>query len=144
MAPKGTRDTRIRDLVREHSILGISEGALRKYLGPEIGGLNVKQSEGILALMAVVHQTVLALKAVNDDLNDLFPEKGARLVFGDASISIDKDGEIALVTGSASIRMKKDGTIDIKGKDIHVMGSGEIIVRASKEVTIKGSKVQQN
>ena len=35
-------------------------------------------------------------------------------------------------TGDASITMKKDGTIEIKGKDITIEGSGKINVKASK------------
>ena len=57
---------------------------------------------------------------------------------------VDAGDQISLVTGSASIVMKKDGTITIKGKDITIEGSGKINVKASSDVTIKGSKVQQN
>jgi hypothetical protein len=144
MAPKGLRDTRIRDLLRYHGRFDSITSSLGKNLGPEIGGLNVKQSEGILALMEVVSHTMLALGAINAELNELFTDKGAKFAFGDATVSIDKNGEIVLATGGASIRMKKDGTIDIRGKDIHIAGSGEINIRASKEMTLKGSKIQQN
>ena len=144
MAPRGMRDQRIRDLLREHTLLSVSEGSLRKHLGPEIGGLNVKQSEAIIAVIAVLTQTMMALKALNDDMNDIFQDDRIRFNMGESSISIDKNGEIVLVTGASSIRMKKDGTIDIKGKDICINGSGEINVRASKDLTLKGSKIQQN
>ena len=40
--------------------------------------------------------------------------------------------------------MKKDGTITIEGKDITVTGSGKINVKASSEITMKGSKINQN
>jgi len=40
--------------------------------------------------------------------------------------------------------MKKDGTIHIKGKDITIEGSGKISVKASSDVTVKGSKVGIN
>jgi type VI secretion system secreted protein VgrG len=40
--------------------------------------------------------------------------------------------------------MKKDGTIEIKGKDITITGSGEINVKASKNVNAKGQKVLLN
>jgi len=130
--------------MREHTLLSVSEGSLRKHLGPDIGGLNVKQSEGIIALIHVLTQTMQALESINDELNQLFSDKSAKFKFGDAAISIDANGEIVLATGDASIRMKKDGTIDVKGKDIRVIGSGEINIRASKEMTLKGSKIQQN
>jgi type VI secretion system secreted protein VgrG len=49
-----------------------------------------------------------------------------------------------LKTGDASITMKKDGTIQIKGKDITIMGSGKINVKADGDVVVKGSKITQN
>ena len=49
-----------------------------------------------------------------------------------------------ITTGSASIMMKKDGTITIKGKDITIEGSGEIVGKASKNMTLKGQKILQN
>ena len=57
---------------------------------------------------------------------------------------IDAGDSITIKTGSASITMKKDGTIQIKGKDIMVEGSGKISVKASSEVVMKGSKILQN
>lgn len=44
--------------------------------------------------------------------------------------------ELTLKCGSASIVLKKDGTIQIKGKDINIKGSGD--------VSIKGSNVKEN
>ena len=52
--------------------------------------------------------------------------------------------EITLKTGDASIVMKKDGTIQIKGKDITITGSGKIGVKASGDMVLKGSKIAQN
>ncbi len=52
--------------------------------------------------------------------------------------------EITLKTGDASITMKKDGTIQIKGKDITISGSGKIGVKASGDMVLKGSKIAQN
>jgi len=40
--------------------------------------------------------------------------------------------------------MKKDGTIAISGKDITIEGSGEITIKASKNMTLKGQKILQN
>jgi type VI secretion system secreted protein VgrG len=51
---------------------------------------------------------------------------------------------VTLKTGDASITMKKDGTIEIKGKDITVQGSGKINVKADGDITMKGSKITQN
>ncbi|RUZ32797.1 type VI secretion system tip protein VgrG, partial [Mesorhizobium sp. M7A.F.Ca.CA.001.15.1.1] len=52
---------------------------------------------------------------------------------------IDAGDEILITTGSAKIMMKKDGTIAIEGKDISVKGSGKISIKASSDITMKGS-----
>jgi len=57
---------------------------------------------------------------------------------------LDAGDAITIKTGDASITMKKDGTIQIKGKDITINGSGKINVKASSDVVIKGSKVTAN
>ena len=51
---------------------------------------------------------------------------------------------IMFKSGDASITLKKDGTITIKGKDITLEGSGKINVKASSDIVMKGSKIQQN
>ncbi|TPJ13894.1 type VI secretion system tip protein VgrG [Mesorhizobium sp. B2-7-3] len=60
------------------------------------------------------------------------------------NFAIDAGDSISLTCGNASITMKKDGTILIKGKDITVSGSGKINIKASSDVTIKGSKIHEN
>jgi type VI secretion system secreted protein VgrG len=60
------------------------------------------------------------------------------------ALSITAADSITLTTGSASITMQKDGTITIKGKDITIDGSGEIVGKASKNMTLKGQKILQN
>ena len=52
--------------------------------------------------------------------------------------------EIVLKTGEASLVLKKDGTIQIKGKDITVFGSGKIGVKASGDLVLKGAKIAGN
>lgn len=52
--------------------------------------------------------------------------------------------KITLETGDASIILEKDGTIQIKGKDITITGSGNITAKASSDVTIKGSSTKIN
>jgi type VI secretion system secreted protein VgrG len=59
-------------------------------------------------------------------------------------LAIEAGDEIAIKTGSASILMKKDGTITIEGKDITIKGSGKIVVDASGDMVLKGSKILQN
>jgi type VI secretion system secreted protein VgrG len=57
---------------------------------------------------------------------------------------IDAGDEITIKTGDAQISMKKDGSILIKGKDIVIQGSGKITAKASKDLTLKGSKIGAN
>jgi type VI secretion system secreted protein VgrG len=57
---------------------------------------------------------------------------------------IDAGDQITIQSGAASITLKKDGTITIKGKDISLDGSGKINIKASSDVSIKGSKISQN
>jgi len=60
------------------------------------------------------------------------------------NIVIEAGDSIELRTGDASITMKKDGTIIIKGKDITTDGSGQVNVKAAKNITMKGQKILQN
>ncbi len=60
------------------------------------------------------------------------------------NLVIDVGDQITWKCGKASIVMKKDGTITIEGKDLTLKASGKIGVKASKDVKIKGSKVQAN
>ena len=60
------------------------------------------------------------------------------------TFSLTAADQITLTTGSSSIIMKKDGTIQIKGKDISIVGSGKINVKADSDVVIKGSKILEN
>jgi len=69
--------------------------------------------------------------------------KDDKLVVGKKFV-LEAADEITLKTGEASITMKKDGTIQIKGKDITVTGSGKIGIKASGEMVLKGSKIGQN
>ncbi len=59
-------------------------------------------------------------------------------------IVIDAGDEILIKTGDASILLKKDGTIQIKGKDIKIKGSGKISAQADGDMVLKGSKITQN
>jgi type VI secretion system secreted protein VgrG len=57
---------------------------------------------------------------------------------------VDAGDSITIKTGDASIVMKKDGTIQVKGKNISIIGSGKINVKADSDVVVKGSKVGIN
>ncbi len=60
------------------------------------------------------------------------------------NILIDAGDQILIKTGKASILMKKDGTINIEGKDITIKGSGQITIKASKDIVMKGKKILEN
>ena len=59
-------------------------------------------------------------------------------------IVLQADDEIILKTGSSTISMKKNGDIQISGKNVEVKGSGKIAVKASSDLTLKGSKIKEN
>ena len=40
--------------------------------------------------------------------------------------------------------LKKDGTITVEGKDISFDASGSFNIKANGEITMKGSKINQN
>ncbi|RVC79513.1 type VI secretion system tip protein VgrG [Mesorhizobium sp. M4A.F.Ca.ET.022.05.2.1] len=82
-----------------------------------------------------------ALKIAKKSLVDIGEDGGIKV---GKTLSIEAGDAIVIKCGSAAIGMKKDGTITIEGKDITVIGSGEIEVKASKNITMKGSKINLN
>ena len=52
--------------------------------------------------------------------------------------------ELVLECGSAKIILKSDGKITIKGSDLTLDGSGKIVVDATSDLNLKGSKINQN
>ena len=90
-----------------------------------------------------------AMKVAKNEARDVGETRATKVGKDDAlkvgkKLTIDAGDQIALKTGSASITMKKDGSIVIKGKDITIEGSGKINVKASSDITMKGSKIKQN
>jgi type VI secretion system secreted protein VgrG len=59
-------------------------------------------------------------------------------------IAIEAKESISIRCGKASIVLKKDGTILIEGKDLSIKGSGEIVAKADKDMTLKGKNILQN
>jgi type VI secretion system secreted protein VgrG len=60
------------------------------------------------------------------------------------NLHVEAQDSITLKTGDASLVMKKDGTIEIKGKDITITGSGKIGIKASSDLVLKGAKIAAN
>ncbi|WP_322418149.1 type VI secretion system Vgr family protein [Mesorhizobium huakuii] len=59
-------------------------------------------------------------------------------------MTITAGEQIIFNCGSSSITLKKDGEITISGKDIIVNASGKVSVKASSDITMKGSEIKQN
>jgi len=107
-----------------------------------MGALNVKQTEGIITLVQAVRGIILALAALNKELGHFsVDDRSIQIGIGSAELLFDKGGDILLTVGEASIRLRKDGMIDIKGNDIRMRGTGDIEIKAAKDLHLKGSKV---
>ena len=99
------------------------------------------------------HHTVevggVASMTVSKSENHVVGEGRTTSVARDDALAVGKNftitaaDSITIATGSASIVMKKDGTVVIKGKDITIDG-GKINMKASGDITMKGSKIKQN
>ena len=149
-------------LQRTHAV-GVNEtiviGAAQEVT---IGGLQSVAIGGMQTFDVGANQTVSvggnrSLDVKGNQTTKITKDDGLK-VEGARTVDIGKDdthkvakklmitvGEsIMLKTGDASIAMKKDGSITIKGKNITIEGSGEINVKASKDLVMKGSKIAQN
>lgn len=60
------------------------------------------------------------------------------------SMLLEAADSITLKCGSSVMVLKKDGTITVEGKDITFDMSGKFDVKANGEITMKGSKINQN
>ena len=118
MAHHGERFERIMNLAHDVNKLEYAKNDLRKYLGPEMGGLNVKQTEAIITLIDMVRGIILAFGALNNEMSRLTGE----------------EGEIRLAVGTAALHMKKDGSLQINGHDI--------TIRAALDLQLRGAKVE--
>lgn len=82
--------------------------------------------------------------ATNVDANSLMNVAADMGVSVGANLSVEATDQMTFTCGDASIILKSDGTIELEGKDIALKGSGKINIEASSDVTIKGSKINQN
>jgi type VI secretion system secreted protein VgrG len=85
----------------------------------ESAGKNISQSAGDNFTMSSGKKMS---STAGDDYSVVGKKKGV----------IDIADQLTIKCGSSSITMKKDGTITIKGKDINVNGSGDIVMKAKK------------
>jgi type VI secretion system secreted protein VgrG len=77
-----------------------------------------------------------------ENLKEQISKKGSLSVGKEYVIDVGES--FTLKCGDASITLKKDGTIEIKGKNISLQGSGMVDIKASGNMTIKGSMVAIN
>jgi type VI secretion system secreted protein VgrG len=60
------------------------------------------------------------------------------------NVVINAGDSLTLKVGPASLTMRKDGSIEIKGTDITIEGSGKINLKARRDVVLKGRKIVDN
>jgi len=73
----------------------------------------------------------------------LTTDKNAKISVGKEA-EIDVADELLVKVGIASSMMRKNGAIDIEGKDIAIKGSGDVTIKAGKDLILKGSRILQN
>jgi type VI secretion system secreted protein VgrG len=81
--------------------------------------------------------------AVSKNHTETTGEKYSLLAKKDIAIE-SKGDSISIRCGKSSIVLQKDGTILIEGKDLTLKGSGEIVAKADKDMTLKGKNILQN
>ncbi|KXI27180.1 hypothetical protein [Paraglaciecola hydrolytica] len=52
--------------------------------------------------------------------------------------------KLTLQAGKASIVLSKNGDIEINGRNIQVTASNDIVIKSTKELVLKGSKIKEN
>jgi len=52
--------------------------------------------------------------------------------------------ELELVGGQASVILKKDGTVRIRAKEFEISASGDVAIKAGRELKLKGAKISEN
>ncbi len=52
--------------------------------------------------------------------------------------------QIVLKCGDASITLKTDGTISIRGNAVTIESAGDILLKANRNLVLKGQKVSEN
>ena len=83
-----------------------------------------------------------AVIAVGGDLNKTVTQN--LNVQAGQEVNVQGGDEISLKTGSALVLMKPNGDIGIEGRDILVEGSGQIDIKATGTLALRGSTITQN
>lgn len=58
-------------------------------------------------------------------------------------VKLEAMNNIDLRCGTALLQLKRDGSIVLSGKDIRIVGAGDILAKASGNITLKGAKITQ-
>lgn len=56
----------------------------------------------------------------------------------------ESDAVRLIKVGDASVLMRKDGTIELRGKDVAIRASGQIEIKAGRDLVLKGSNIREN
>jgi type VI secretion system secreted protein VgrG len=158
----GSSETKTVALQRTHSV-GVNEtisvgaaqeitiGALQAVTvgGTQTVNVGADQSTSVGSNRSIDVGSALSTKVVADESREIGGGRGTKIGKDDSlkiekHLIIDVGESISIKTGDASITMKKDGSIQIKGKDITIQGSGKINVKAESDMVMKGSKILQN
>jgi type VI secretion system secreted protein VgrG len=124
--------------VQATSVGGVQTNAVGGTRSVTVGGAQSTTVGGALTMTVAKDENRKIVGARMSDIG-----KDDELKIG-KKLVVNVGESIMIKTGDASITMNKDGTITIKGKDITFEGSGKINVKASGDVIMKGSKIQQN
>jgi hypothetical protein len=113
-----------------------------RWVLQEEAAMNFRQGQ-----MLIDHLLIIANRSQDEKLKHL--EHAVKLLyrligslFG--RLSEFQHDHITLSTGNASIVLKKDGTIQIKGTNIIIEGSGPVVVKSGSDLTLKGARILQN
>lgn len=60
------------------------------------------------------------------------------------TVEITADDALAVKSGAAALTLKKDGNTLLDGRDITLKASGRIDAKSSADLSLRGSKIQQN
>ena len=96
----------------------------------------------------IILDTLIALRDKDQDGKIKHLERLVRVLWHKVQQLEDqltaKHGQISLQVGDASLILTKDGSIEVKGRDINVNGSGRVNIRAASDLALRGAKILEN
>lgn len=122
-------------------------------LAEEVGGLKteVVGAAKSVSVVGTLSQDIggSASSSIGGDASEMIGGKYSVTVVKEHTLKarkfrLEAEEEVVIKAGKAQITMKSNGDIEISGANVSVKGTKKIDVKATKDVTIKGSKVKQN